>query len=208
MLQPGQDAKRGELLVATHNPGKKQEYLELLASLEAEIRFPDDLDVRLDVRETGTTYAENACKKAKAYARASEHLTLADDSGLEVDALGGAPGVHSARYVVGSDADRVQALLSDLRDVPWEERTARFRCIIVVVTQEGKTHEAKGVCEGMIAHEPVGEGGFGYDPVFYVPDYDRTMAQLSRQTKNRISHRARAVQAALPTLTRLLDEPE
>jgi XTP/dITP diphosphohydrolase len=125
-----------------------------------------------------------------------------------VDALAGAPGVHSARYVRGSNADRVQALLSDLRDVPWEERTARFRCVIVVVTQEGKTYEVEGVCEGMIAYEPVGEGGFGYDPIFYVPDYESTLAQLSRDTKNRISHRARAVQAALPTLAQLLDEPE
>jgi len=207
MLQPGRNTKRGELLVATHNPGKKQEYLELLAPLEVEIRFPDGLNVHLDVRETGTTYAENARKKAESYARASELHTLADDSGLEVHALGGAPGIHSARYVAGSDADRVQALLSDLRDVPWEERTARFRCVIVVVTQEGEVYEAEGVCEGMITYEPAGEGGFGYDPVFYVPDYDSTMAQLSRETKNRISHRARAVQAALPTLTRLLDEP-
>jgi XTP/dITP diphosphohydrolase len=197
-----------ELLVATHNSGKKIEYLDLLAPLEARICFPDDLDVYLDVRETGTTYAENARKKAESYVRASELLTLADDSGLEVDALGGAPGIHSARYVEGSDADRVQALLSDLRGVPWEERTARFRCIIMVVTQEGEAYDAEGVCEGRIAFEPVGEGGFGYDPVFYVPDYDATMAQLSRETKNRISHRARAVQAAFPTLERLLDEPE
>ena len=206
MKRQSQETRPGELLVATHNSGKKQEYLELLDSLEARICFPDDLDVHLDVRETGTTYAENAHKKAEAYARASELLTLADDSGLEVDALGGAPGVHSARYVAGSDADRVQALLSALRDVPWEERTARFRCVIVVVTQEGKIYEAEGVCEGRIACEPVGEGGFGYDPIFYVPDYDSTMAQLSRHTKNRISHRARAVQAALPILARLLHE--
>lgn len=206
MLRPSRDAKRGELLVATQNPGKKQEYLELLASLKAKIYFPDDLNIHLDVREDGTTYAENARKKASSYARASELLTLADDSGLEVDALGGAPGIHSARYVAGSDADRVQALLSDLRSVPWEERTARFRCVIVVVTQEGEIYEAEGVCGGRITFEPVGEGGFGYDPVFYVPDYDSTMAQLSRETKNRISHRARAVQAALPTLRRLLDE--
>lgn len=197
-----------ELLVATHNSGKKREYLDLLAPLEAKIYFPDDLDVNLDVRETGTTYAENARKKAKSYACASELLTLADDSGLEVDALGGAPGIHSARYVEGSDSDRVQALLNDLRGVPWEERTARFRCVIVVVTQEGEAYEAEGVCEGRIAFEPVGEGGFGYDPVFHVRDYDATMAQLSRETKNRISHRARAVQAAFPTLTRLLDKPE
>jgi len=205
MLRPGRDVKQGELLVATHNPGKKQEYLELLAPLEAGIHFPDDLGVHLDVREDGTTYAENARKKAESYAHASDLLTLADDSGLEVDALDGAPGIYSARYAVGSDAGRVQALLSDLRDVPWEERTARFRCVIVVVTQRGEAYEAEGVCEGMIAYEPVGEGGFGYDPIFYVPDYDSTMAQLSRQTKNRISHRARAVQAVLPTLAHLLD---
>ncbi len=195
---------QGDLLVATHNPGKKREYQELLAPLRATVRFPDDLGLRLHVRETGTTYAQNARKKAGSYARASHRLTLADDSGLEVDALGGAPGIHSARYVLGSDADRIQALLNDLHSIPWDERTARFRCVIAIVTPDDDVYEAEGVCEGMIAHEPAGKGGFGYDPIFYLPEHGRTMAQVSAETKNRISHRARAVKAALPTLRRLL----
>jgi XTP/dITP diphosphohydrolase len=206
MPQQRSEARRGELLVATHNSGKKREYLELLAPLKARVCFPDELDIHLDIREDGATYAQNARKKAGSYASASGLLTLADDSGLEVDALGGAPGIHSARYVSGSDADRVQALLSDLRGIPWEERTARFRCVIAIVTPDGETYKAEGVREGMIAYEPAGEGGFGYDPIFYLPDHGHTMAQLSRKMKDRISHRARAVEAALPTLRRLLHE--
>ncbi len=195
-----------QLLVATHNQGKKQEYLELLAPLTVDVCFPDEMGIHLEVREDGDTYAENARKKAIPHALASEMLTIADDSGLEVDALGGAPGIHSARYASGTDADRVQALLSDLTGVPWDERTARFRCVIAMVTPEGAVHQAEGVCEGKIAYAPAGEGGFGYDPIFYVPEYGKMMAQLSRRTKNRISHRARAVEAALPTLRRLLEE--
>lgn len=194
------------LLVATHNPGKMREYRELLSPLEAEICFPGDVGLQLDIREDGATYAQNARKKATSYACATGLLTIADDSGLEVDALEGAPGIHSARYVSGSDGDRVQALLVDLRGLAPDERTARFRCVLAIVSCDGELYEAEGVCEGMIASEPVGEGGFGYDPVFYLPQYGLTMAQLSRETKNRISHRARAVQAALPTLGRLLEE--
>jgi XTP/dITP diphosphohydrolase len=193
-----------DLFVATHNPGKKREYKELLSSLEVELRFPDDLDLHLDVREDGTTYAENARKKAEQYAKASGLLTMADDSGLEVDALDGAPGIHSARYAAGSDADRVEALLEDLRGVPSEERTARFRCVLVIVSRAGDVYQFEGVCEGVITRQPRGEGGFGYDPVFYLPQCGCTMAELSRDEKNRVSHRARAVEAALPMLKRLV----
>ncbi|MGD2145298.1 MAG: RdgB/HAM1 family non-canonical purine NTP pyrophosphatase [Anaerolineae bacterium] len=194
------------LLVATHNRGKVREFEQLLAPLTAPICFPDDLDIHLDVREDGTTYAENARKKATSYAMASGLPTLADDSGLEVDALGGAPGIHSARYISGRDADRVASLLHHLRRVPREERACRFRCVVVVVTPDGDVHQAEGVCEGSIAFEPAGASGFGYDPVFYLPGYACTMAQLPPGEKNRISHRARAVQAALPTLRRLLEQ--
>ncbi len=188
------------ILVATQNAGKQWEYRELLAPLEAEIVFPDDVGLDLEVREDGATYVQNARKKAQRYADASGLTTMADDSGLEVDALGGAPGVHSARYAAGSDADRVQALLEDLQGVSREERTARFRCVLVVVKGTGEVFHTEGVCEGVIAREPRGEGGFGYDPVFYLPELGVTMAQLSREEKNRISHRARAVAAALPRL--------
>ncbi|MFO7742754.1 MAG: RdgB/HAM1 family non-canonical purine NTP pyrophosphatase [Anaerolineae bacterium] len=208
MQQRGSESRSTELLVATHNPGKKREYQALLAPLEANISFPDDLGIHLEIREDGLSYAENARKKAESYARASGLLTLADDSGLEVDALEGAPGIHSARYASGSDADRVQALLGELQGIPWGERTARFRCVVTIVTPDGQVYDAEGICEGMIAWQPSGEGGFGYDPVFYLPERGRTIAELSRRTKNRISHRARAVQAALPTLEHLLRESE
>jgi XTP/dITP diphosphohydrolase len=196
-----------KLFVATQNPGKEREYRELLAPLEAEIRFSGDLDLHLDVREDGTTYAQNARKKAEQYARACHLLTLADDSGLEVDALGGAPGIHSARYAPGTDADRVAALLDELRGVPWEDREARFRCVLVIVLPAGdEVYQVEGTCEGVITQEPRGEHGFGYDPVFYLPQYRSTMAELPREEKNRISHRARAVQAALPLLRRLVSQ--
>jgi XTP/dITP diphosphohydrolase len=193
------------LLVATGNPGKKREFRQLLAPLNAPILYPDDVGIRLRVQEDGITYGENARKKAECYAAASGRLTLADDSGLEVDALGGAPGIHSARYVAGSDANRVATLLTELRGISWDNRTARFRCVVVIVVPDGDIFQAQGVCEGFIAFEPAGLGGFGYDPIFYLPEYARTMAQLSNEQKNRISHRARAVQAAFPTLKHLLE---
>jgi XTP/dITP diphosphohydrolase len=196
------------LLVATQNPGKMREFRLLLAPSQAELCFPSELGVQLEIVEDGATYADNARKKAVAYANASGLLALGDDSGLEVDSLNGAPGVRSARYAAGNDTDRVATLLAHLRDVPWEQRTARFRCVIVIATPAGRIHSAEGVCEGLIAFEPAGLGGFGYDPVFYLPEHSCTMAQLPQTEKNRISHRARAVEAALPMLHRLLSQDE
>ncbi len=193
-----------KLLIATQNLGKVREFRFLLAPLKARLCFPPELGLQVEVPEDGTTYADNARQKALAYARASGLLTLADDSGLEVDALDGAPGVRSARYAPGHDADRVAALLAQLRDVPWGQRTARFRCVVVIATLVGELYSAEGVCEGLIAFETAGRGGFGYDPAFYLPDYGCTMAQLPQVEKNRISHRARAVEAAVPILCRLL----
>jgi XTP/dITP diphosphohydrolase len=193
------------LLVATQNPGKVREFQLLLKPVKTELCFPPELGLRIEVAEDGATYADNARQKALAYMHASGLPTLADDSGLEVDALEGAPGIHSARYTPGHDADRVTALLAALRGVPWEQRTARFRCVVVIATPTGELHSAEGVCEGMIAFEPAGQEGFGYDPVFYLPDHNCTMAQLPQAEKNRISHRARAVEAALPIFRRLLD---
>ncbi len=185
-----------ELLIATHNPGKAREYRQLLARPGLTLRFPAELGLHGDVPEDGGSYAANAAQKALAYSRLSGLLTLADDSGLEVDALDGAPGIYSARYAPGDDHDRVTALLSHLRDVPWEQRTARFRCVIVVADPaDGPLVQAEGVCEGRIAFAPAGEGGFGYDPVFYLEEYGCTLAQLSEAEKNRISHRGRAVAA-------------
>jgi XTP/dITP diphosphohydrolase len=192
-----------DLLVATHNPGKLREYDQLLAGLGFTLLSLADLSSSAHVEESGPGFEGNARRKAAAHARASGILTLADDSGLEVDALGGEPGVRSARYVPGSDADRVEALLEALRDVAWERRRARFRCVIAVAGPGGVIGTAEGACEGIIALAPAGEGGFGYDPVFYLPELELTMAQLEPEEKNSVSHRARAVEAALPLLRRL-----
>jgi XTP/dITP diphosphohydrolase len=198
-----------ELLVASNNPGKVREYEQLLAPLTTDgVRLctPKAQGLELVVHESGTSYLENARIKALAFSRASGLLTLADDSGLEVDALGGEPGVCSARYA-GSDAsdvDRYRLLLHKLEGVPWERRSARFRCVIVLATPTGETFTSEGVCPGIIALEPLGENGFGYDPVFYLPERGMSMAQLSEDVKNRISHRGRALQAILPVLERVL----
>jgi XTP/dITP diphosphohydrolase len=202
-----------KLLVATNNPGKVQEYEELLADvplpreIEIAITFPGQEGLTLEVDETGETFEENARLKALAFARASGLLTLADDSGLEVDALGGAPGVRSARYggPLADDVDRYRKLLAALSEVPADRRSARFRCVVALALPDGKVYTVDGVCEGEIGFAPRGEHGFGYDPVFVVAGYGgRTMAELAPEVKNQISHRARAVAAARPVLIRLL----
>ncbi|HHX44587.1 MAG TPA: XTP/dITP diphosphatase [Chloroflexi bacterium] len=190
------------VLIATHNEGKKREYAELLADTGAELVSLADVGIEQSIPEEGETYAENAVLKARGYAALSGMLTLADDSGIEVDALGGGPGVHTARYVGegASDADRNALLLRSVAGVPEEARTARFRCVIALAWPSGRTEVVEGVVEGRIAPEPRGEHGFGYDPIFYVPAYGRTMAELPEEVKNRISHRARAAAAAAQVL--------
>lgn len=186
-----------KLLVATNNPGKIREYEELLVGLPLEVTFPAQEGIALEVEESGATFEDNARLKALAYARASGLLTLADDSGLEVDALGGAPGVWSARYAGSgaSDTDRYQKLLDAMAGVPDGQRTARFRCVVVLAWPDGAVRVAEGWCEGRIGWVPRGEHGFGYDPVFVVDGFGgQTMAELVPEVKNRISHRARAVQ--------------
>jgi XTP/dITP diphosphohydrolase len=198
-----------ELLIATHNRGKLSEYADLLAGLPLTLVAPDDLGLDLAVIESGATYEANARLKAQAYAHASGLLTLADDSGLEVSALDGAPGVCSARYALGGDADRVTALLKalDAAGVPDENRDATFRCVIVVVSPDGRSWSAQGECQGYIIDMPRGGGGFGYDPVFFLPDHGLTMAELAPDEKNRISHRARAASAIRPVLAKLGNAP-
>ena len=195
-----------KLLIATNNPGKVREYKALLKGLPLTLTYPAQEGIDIEVEETGSTFAENARLKATAYARVSGLLTLADDSGLEVDALGGEPGTRSARYAGqgASDEDRYRLLLSKLEGVPWERRTARFRCVIALATPQGEIHTAEGSCEGVIAFEPKGQHGFGYDPVFYMSEYGQTMAELEPGVKNRISHRARAAKAAWGVLQELL----
>ncbi len=205
------------LLIATHNRGKRDEFAALLAALGAEVVTLDDLGITLEVEENGNSYAENAVLKARGYAAAAGCITLADDSGLEVDALGGEPGYMSARYAGenASDKDRVAYLLSKLQDVPQEKRTARFRCVVALMyppAPGGRPGMAEvpagevvftGTCEGMITFAPRGSKGFGYDPLFYVPEYGCTMGELNEEVKNRISHRARALAKALPVLAEI-----
>jgi XTP/dITP diphosphohydrolase len=196
------------LCIATNNRGKQVEFRELLADWAGEIVFPQDLGLRLEVEEAGDSFAEIAALKAAAYAAASGLPCLADDSGLEVDALDGAPGIYTARYAGpgASDADRYRKLLNALAAIPEGRRGARFRCAVALVRPgHAQAQIAEGTCEGRIAFEPSGGEGFGYDPVFTVPEYGCTMAELPREVKNQISHRARALQAARPLLDALLD---
>jgi XTP/dITP diphosphohydrolase len=196
------------LLIASNNPGKAAEYRALLAAAGWEIVAPRDIGLRLEVEEPGADYAENARIKAIAFAQASGLVALADDSGIEVDALGGAPGPLSARFG-GEDAgdeQRVALLLERLAGVPPEKRSARFRCVIAVARPEGEVSLFEGRCEGQVADEPRGEGGFGYDPVFLLPERGLTMAELSPDEKNAVSHRGRAARLARALLEELLRE--
>jgi XTP/dITP diphosphohydrolase len=195
-----------KLLVATHNPGKVREYRALLADLPVQVTYLDEEGIALEVPETGQSFAENAQLKAVTYARVSGLWAWADDSGLEVDALAGAPGIHSARYAgdAATDADRYRKLLDALAGVPWSRRTARFRCVVALATPEGQVRTCEGICEGVIAFGPAGQNGFGYDPIFYLPDRGVTMAQLPAEVKNEISHRGRAAQQAKALLAAML----
>ena len=193
---------RKKLLLATNNKGKVREYKSLLREIPFEIVAPSELGITTEVDETGSSFEENARLKAATLAASSRLLTLADDSGLEVDALGGKPGVLSARYAGegASDEDRVNYLLEKLKDVPEGERGARFRCVIAIANPDGSIHTFSGECRGVIAIRPRGSNGFGYDPVFYVPELGKTMAELAPEEKNKISHRARAAEKAREAL--------
>lgn len=183
-----------KLLLATNNAGKVREYRDLLKDLPVELVTPADEGITTVVEESGDTFEKNAILKATALAGESGLVSLADDSGLEVDALGGEPGVRSARYAGehASDSDRVAFLLAKLKDVPMEKRTARFRCVIAISTPSGDVKTCTGECSGVIAFEPKGTQGFGYDPIFFFPALGKTMAELPPQIKDQISHRARA----------------
>lgn len=195
-----------KILVATLNPGKLVEMQALLQDLPAELVTPAEVNLEMPVEETGSTYAENAALKAVAYARASGLLSLADDSGLEVGALDGMPGLHSKRFAPwpgASDADRRKLLLEKLQDKapPW---IARFRCVVAVASPSGALEFAQGICPGEIIPEERGANGFGYDPIFLLPELGKTMAELDMPEKNLLSHRGRAVRAAYPILMRIL----
>jgi len=194
-----------KLLLGTNNQGKVREYMMLLRSLPFELVTPAEQGITTTVSEVGESLEENARLKATVLAAQSQLPTLADDSGLEVDALGGEPGRLSARYAGegASDSDRVNYLLSRLENVPWPERSARFRCIIAVATPSGVVELCSGECQGFITFEPRGEEGFGYDPIFYLPRLDKTMAELPLEIKNQVSHRGQAARKAYYLLERL-----
>ncbi len=200
-----------ELLLATDNLGKAREYYLLFKDLLCAKGLPCTLvsslkkGLRVTITESGSNFEENAALKARTYAQFSGLLTIADDSGLEVDALGGEPGPLSKRYAgeTASDEERMQFLLHKLSGVPWEQRSARFKCVIAVATPDGRLELCQGQCQGVITHEPKGENGFGYDPIFYIPELGKTMAELSLAEKNRVSHRAKAAEQAWPILQHL-----
>jgi len=198
-----------QLLIATNNKGKVKEIQDLLKDTGIELVTPAQINLDLDVVEDGHTYAENASKKAIAFAQASKLISLADDSGLEVNALDGAPGLYSARYGSSdgrklSDAERRAFLIRNLQGKPrpW---TARFHATIAIALPTEKTYLAEGFCEGEIIPEERGTGGFGYDPVFLLPELGKTMAELGMDEKNRLSHRARAVMNAKGILKMLFE---
>ena len=197
--------ERAKLLVATNNAGKLREYLGLLEGLSFDLSTLADEGIVDEIEETGLTMEENAVRKAAGYAALSSLITLADDSGLEVDALGGGPGPLSRRYAGddATDTERNDFLLAKISDVPWEKRGARFRCVIAIATPEGGIDTCEGVCEGVIAFDSAGGGGFGYDPIFYLPQQDKRVAELTLEEKNAISHRARAAHKARPILEAL-----
>lgn len=184
-----------KFVLATHNPGKLREMADILSRFGVEVVSPGDLGITVDVEETGATFAENAMLKAKAICKAADLPAIADDSGLCVDALNGGPGVYSARYGGEGldDKGRYMLLLNNMRGQPT--RAAHFACAIACAFPNGKTLTAEGRCDGTIAFAPMGEGGFGYDPVFFVPEKARTFAQLTDGEKNEISHRGKALEA-------------
>lgn len=180
-----------KVLAATGNKGKIREFSQILSPLGFETVSPKDIGIDIDPEETGTTFAENALIKAQAFMQAANMPVIADDSGLMVDFLGGAPGIYSARYAEGSDADRCTKLLKNMEKA--DNRSARFVSSVAMVFPDGTTVEAEGTCEGEITTSPAGENGFGYDPVFYIPSMGKTVAQMSAEEKNAISHRGKAL---------------
>jgi XTP/dITP diphosphohydrolase len=195
------------IVIATKNPGKFKEIVALLYGLDVLLLPLDRAGLTVVPPESGESFQENAGLKAAAVARSSGWLSLADDSGLEVDALGGEPGVRSARFggPHATDADRNRLLLEKLRGVPAEKRTARFHCVVAIAQPQGPTRFAEGICEGRIALAPRGTHGFGYDPLFEIESLGKTFAELEPEVKNRISHRAKAMAGAQLILREILE---
>ena len=186
------------VLLATSNLHKLDEYRAIFSDLPVRLLSLSDIHMASEVEETGSTFAENAELKARTYAHMSQMLTLADDSGLEIDALNGAPGVYSARYLGGETSyeERFRVILEQMKDLPLDQRSARFRCVIALAEPSGTIRSVEGNVEGVIADYPRGTHGFGYDPIFLLPELGKTFAELEPEYKNRISHRARAARLA------------
>ena len=196
-----------KLLLGTNNQAKVREYRSLLRNLPYDMVTVAKQGITTKVDEVGVSLEENATLKAMVLSAESQLLTLADDSGLEVDALGGEPGPLSARYAGegASDEARISYLLARLNGVPWQRRSARFRCVIAIATPDGEVELCSGECPGFVAFEPKGTHGFGYDPVFYLPELGKTMAELPLAEKNKVSHRGQAARKAYLVLGRLRD---
>mgnify|MGYP000279796098 CR=1 FL=1 len=187
------------LIVATKNKGKYQEMKEILSGMPFNVISMEDASLDIEIEETGQTFEENALIKAREVSRLTNEIVIADDSGLEIEYLDGAPGIYSSRFAGkgASDEDRNRKLLKLLEGVPFEKRKARFVCVIAVVYPEGDYFTVKGICEGYIGFEPKGNNGFGYDPLFYIPEYGKTMAEMDPEDKHKISHRGKALRLML-----------
>ncbi len=198
---------KSKLFIATENKGKIRELVEILKPYGWQLITPQELSIHLHVEEDGLSYAENAAKKALAYAKAANLPAIADDSGLEVDALNGAPGLYSARYLAkpnATDADRRAFLLQNLKDIPRPWKAHFHATIAIAQPHTDEVYFAEGNCQGEIIPKERGQGGFGYDALFYIAQYKQTMAELTEKQKNSVSHRALAVQNAIPILENLL----
>jgi XTP/dITP diphosphohydrolase len=194
-----------KFIVASKNKGKLKEIQELLEELPYKVMSMEEAGFKGDIEETGKTFEENAFIKAREVFNVTGGMVMSDDSGLEVDYLNGAPGIYSSRYAGegASDQDRNEKLLRELKTVPFEKRTGRFVCAIALILPNGKHIAIKESCEGYIGFEPVGDNGFGYDPLFFMPEYNSTMAQLSSHEKNKVSHRGKALRLLVDKLKKL-----
>lgn len=195
-----------ELVLASRNKGKIEELKKLLSGLPVKVLSLSDFNCIPDIEETGSTFADNAEIKAKTVSSITGKYALADDSGLEIDALGGQPGVYSNRFAGpdATDEDRYNKVLDLMTGIPEQKRTARFRAAVSIATPDGDVITVEDKCEGRIAFEPQGNNGFGYDPVFYIPELGKTAAQLSPEEKNRISHRGKAMESTKDILMKLI----
>lgn len=194
-------------IVASKNKGKLKEIQDILKDFPFDVISMQEVGINKEIIENGSTFEENAMIKAREMYKIAGEAVMADDSGLEVDYLNGAPGIYSSRFAGegASDSDKNNKLLSLLKDVPFEKRKARFVCVIAVILPDGSDFTVKGICDGYIGFEPVGENGFGYDPLFFMTEYNMTTAQMEEKLKNKISHRGKALRLMVDELKKRLN---